>query len=267
MVCAGSAIEFPAAANEDQFGKPVEFPCGGFKFRKPQENDIGEGEFFIEDMNGKPVNHRKFFDYLMQAECRTDLLGSDKTPVLLLNLCEGRFCPTFLAYRMGSQVDRIFAFRGEATEGITLQDLDGDGVVEIIGGDGRFHYLDYSGADSPYIPAVYCYRSGRYRDCTTSYPAFVREEMQPYEKSLLECMAVKDKCRYGEISAAFTVIYACRSLLGERVQARRWLAEHMPRSEFAVRRKLFRMIDRGLRERQRGDLVRKAFTETNDSAN
>jgi hypothetical protein len=72
-----------------------------------------------------------------------------------------------------------------------VQDLDGDGVPELIAGDDRLAYFDdLPYAVSPFLPLVLC-RSpdGTYHDCTPDFPTFLTDNATDYEETLRQAVA------------------------------------------------------------------------------
>jgi hypothetical protein len=72
-----------------------------------------------------------------------------------------------------------------------VQDLDGDGVPELVGNDDRLAYFDLLPyAVSLFPPLVLC-RSpqGLYYDCTPDFPTFLMDSANDYEETLRQAVA------------------------------------------------------------------------------
>jgi hypothetical protein len=103
-----------------------------------------------------------------------DLDGGE--PEVLLSLYTGgaNCCFTWRVYRYagGRYLGRLF---NSGNAGLRLANLDRRGTPEIRSGDGRFHYLFSSGAESFYPLRIYRFKAGRLVTGTRQFPYHVRQ--------------------------------------------------------------------------------------------
>ncbi len=232
---------------------PTAIPCGKYVFHHSEADQDGFANFTITGSDGSVISQHPYYK-LEHSECHLDFFGTSDQPALLLIFSISQYSSVLLIYQLGESAKMVLGFNGTVNQQHSFRDLNHDGKLEVVGYENRFRYLDYSGADSRSLPVVFCFDASRYRDCTRQFPAVVREEYLPAEKALIDCAGNANACDRGELSSAFTMYYACRSLLGESAAAKRWLEKKLPGNEFRMRRRLFLKIDKGLRSRYRGDL-------------
>jgi hypothetical protein len=118
-----------------------------------------------------------------------------------------------------------------------VQDLDGDGVPELIAGDDRLAYFDdLPYVVSPFLPLILCRSSdGTYHDCTPAFPTFLTDNAGDYEETLRQAVA-EGQYEEEQESAALAVYFSYLRLgMGEEAENRvtalcpdcwQWLSEY-----------------------------------------
>jgi hypothetical protein len=121
-----------------------------------------------------------------------DLNGDGLVEAIVLHFTGGAHCCfeywIFSEGPSGIQLDDAFLLNNGAIG--EVQDLDGDGVLELDGSDDRFAYFpDLSYADSPFLPLVLCRTAeGTYHDCTPQFPERLEESAGSYEQALSDAV-------------------------------------------------------------------------------
>jgi hypothetical protein len=152
-------------------------------------------------------------------------------------------CSRVVLYGLGAEGPVLLA-----DEAMRLEDLDGDGRLELLVGDARWEsYRDFSHAAAPGGTLVYAWLDGAYRFAGPRYQAFYRAEAERLEADLAEAIRLtKNGDEFGEevylrdtISLYLVSVYAGRAEQG-RAEFRSRLEAHVPSEEARKRREQIR---------------------------
>ncbi len=102
-----------------------------------------------------------------------------------------------------------------------VEDLDGDGLSEIVASDDRLALVaGLAMATAPFLPIVLCQpQEGVFRDCTTRFPALVEESAAYYEPEMTRA----ESDQTSRLAAAIGV-YAHYARLGREQDGLYWIA-------------------------------------------
>jgi hypothetical protein len=258
------ALACPAGAEGPRPGADRILTSGPYTVRVREGNMSTGGGFARVSRNGRVlVTLREAVIY--RAEIRP-LLGPDSAD-LIVETWTGGTHYRFVLYLMhlGERLRPLLTFSIDNAVVFDFRDLDHDGRQEFITWDDSFAYFDALGlADAPFIPFVFHYEHGRYREATARFRWLVVADQEKARGELLEAVrrpipgpeADEDKRSYeafvreGDIRRAAVHIYAEGVLLGESKQVERWLRAHLPPenwSRFAPLRRDIRLtvLNRG----------------------
>lgn len=154
-------------------------------------------EIVLEDGLGNAYNVASVDPEAMQwekwdVEFVADLNGDGVVEAIVLHFTGGAHCCfeywIFSQGPSGIQLDDAFLLNNGAIG--EVQDLDGDGVLELSASDDRLAYFpDLSYADSPFLPLVLCrFVEGTYHDCTPQFPERLQESARDYEQALSDAV-------------------------------------------------------------------------------
>ncbi len=95
-----------------------------------------------------------------------------------------------------------------------FEDLNGDGIKEILASDDRLDYFDdLSHAVSPFLPMVLCYSVGKFQDCSAQFPQVTRDWLnQELKKAQKETEKWNSEMRKGRALG----IFAASVRMGEK---------------------------------------------------
>jgi hypothetical protein len=168
-------------------------------FEQPQPKDISESYEFriIENANGAArtlFRRTEFFFSLPSDGPMAKLNGTDinrdGAAEIIVQASSGGNCwscnPTEIYTLRGHKAELIAA--GPMRE---IQDLDGDGSVELLVTDARWEfYSDFSHVASPSATIVYSWRNGRYVYASRDYSAYYGGELKDLRARLAEARAM-----------------------------------------------------------------------------
>lgn len=168
--------------------------------------------------SGQKVLDRKLLGGSAPLQIRIrDLDGNGEAEVLLDMYTGGAHCCEFTnIYRYtGSTYTSLRHMWGDLT--YHLNDLNHDGVLELVSGDDRFAYIFTAYAGSAFPIQIWNYRPGKMTDVTRSYPRLVTQDAARLYKQYLTEKRTGDFPDFRGILAAWM---ADKYLLG--LQAQGW---------------------------------------------
>ena len=157
-------------------------------------------------------------DYAITGVSCADLTG-DGEPELLARTSSGgaHCCERVRVWSLGEKPRLLLDYPAGNAAGAAGDDLDGDGVAELILGDDGLAYfddLDYSSSPSS-IPLVACFSAGSVRDCTAEHPSVLRDAASRFRERL----AGPDHATPGAVRGAALGLFAVSLLLDDDAQA------------------------------------------------
>lgn len=126
------------------------------------------------------------------VQAAADLNADGVQDVIVFHFTGGAHCCSeYMVFRdtyTGILLDDYFSLGNGGI--VSVEDLDGDGVPELIGWDDRLAYFaDQSYAATPSLPLVLCRTAeGKYTDCTAQFPARMQEAADGFEAELREAV-------------------------------------------------------------------------------
>ncbi len=216
----------PAAAQEMSVVRRM--ACGGYEivpsgFRRPAGQPtrltIQKGGRLLVTVSDWAIS---------SVECEE--ITGDKVHELLVRTFSGgaHCCETLRVYAMEPAAPKLLlVYQANNAMGAQVRDLDGDGRKELLLGDDTFAYFDdlcYACSPS-FLPLVACYADGRFQDCTSRFPNFLRSERQRY---LARLKPATSEDALKEAEGATLGVVAVSALLGEEEKGLQMAKEASP---------------------------------------
>ena len=209
-----------------------EQPCGKFSV-KSQVEEIDELEYehlVITNENGDKFNSIK--GRSLAAVVCADLTGDEK-PELFLHFWKGGRSHSAYVYLLERPIKLVFKHNYYTKEFV---DLNNDGLMEISSFYQFRYFGDLCGACSPGIKRIFCFHDGKYDDCSSQFPDFLKWEIANSKNKLISALAkvsgdTKKQFEDSELSNAqahAVEILAYAMLLGEGEKAIIYLREVLP---------------------------------------
>ncbi len=188
---------------------------------------------------GRRVAYKMFEDTVGKPHVRiAEMDPANITPeVIITTFSGGMHCcaEIFVATALSEQENsswrlvRLGEFDGNRTD--TVQDYDGDGLVEVIENDGRFKgvYTNYNFSPTP--PLVLAVRDGRKVNLTRD-PAFrplLEERAAEFRRTIIEASQAGESA-----NAALAAYVAIQMLLGRGDEAWQFLQRHYTPQELTI---------------------------------
>lgn len=145
---------------------------------------VSDGSQKAEVAVRDPLPHA-LFHHLEMAYIR-DLDGDSRAEATVLDFTGGAHCcfdyHIFASEHNGVRERDAFTLGNGAIE--RVEDLDGDGVSEMVAGDDRLALVaGLAMAATPFLPLVLCLQEDKtFSDCTARFPALVEESAAHYEE-------------------------------------------------------------------------------------
>lgn len=173
-------------------------------------------------------------------------------------------CSTVRLYALGGPTPRLLV-----AEPMTMQDLNGDGTLELLVGDARWEsYDDFSHAAAPGGTLVYTWRDGTYVFAGSDVKAFYEKELDRYRGYLAEAIAsinaADDRSDESYLGLALSM-YIARVYMDDvgrgEEELRRMMVDNAPNAQMRSRRQrimedfLAGESSRLLREPRKGDPI------------
>lgn len=131
-------------------------------------------------LNG--VTLARVSDTMVKLDFCRDVTGDGIPEAMLTGFSGGAHCCfTHHLYSLSNPPRRVLHVFSADTDTLTPQQLDGQGALELLGGDWRFAYAyGLPFADSPALWRIYSFIGGQYVDNSRAYPGVaLREVGQP----------------------------------------------------------------------------------------
>lgn len=159
---------------------------------KPVKTKDGDSALKIRDKTGKVlkiVTGESVADVLSLKK-EIDLTGDGEKEIVIEDFTGGAHCCNkylIFQYKSGAltQIGFLDFGNGEIEK---YEDMDEDGIVEIIGSDDRLAYFMTGFANTPMLPRIIHYENGKFVECVKKFPQVLRKRADGYEKELKKAM-------------------------------------------------------------------------------
>ena len=178
---------------------------------------------------------------ISEVKC-LDLTG-DKNPDLFVELWQGgQRAASFdsYVYLLENPIKLVFQnhYRSEG-----LYDLNKDGIQEIATWYPFRYFGGLCGACSPSVTRNFCYQNGKYEDCSSQFPDYVKSNLNKSKKQLEDgikttidpTINIEDQMLDGFVmlKAHAVEILANAMLLNEEEQAMNYLSRTLPKIDYS----------------------------------
>ncbi len=193
--------------------KPTNQTCGAYTVQLRQNGFEDPMDSASLRLNGHTL--ASVSDSLVSLDFCRDVTGDGVPDAMLTQFSGGAHCCfTHNLYSLSNPPRRILHVFSADTGTLTPQQLDGQGALELLGGDWRFAYaygLPFAG--SPALWQIYSYIGGHYVDNSRAYPGVALRDVGQPAADMQPGQALYD--------------YASLLLAGQPGQAQTYLS-HLP---------------------------------------
>jgi hypothetical protein len=210
----------------------VKQPCGKFSI-KLQVEEIDELEYehvVITDERGDKFN--SINGRSIAAIVCADLNG-DEEPELFLHFWQGGRTHSAHVYLLESPIKLVFEHNYYTNEFV---DLNNDGLMEISSFYPFRYFGGLCGACSPGIKRIFCFKEGRFDDCSSKFPDFLKWKIANSKKALTselekvsgDTIKQFEESELSEVQAHALEMLAYATLLEKEEKAIAYLREVLP---------------------------------------
>lgn len=205
--------------------KTTNTPCGAYTVQLRQNGFAAPPDRAALLLNGTPL--ATVSDTMVELEFCRDVTG-DGVPEAMLTAFSGgaHCCFTHHLYSLSTPPRRLLKVFSADTPTLTPQQLDGQGPLELLGGDWRFAYaygLPFAG--SPALWQVYSFIGGQYVDNSRAYTGLALRDMGRPAAVQQPGQALFD---YASLLLAGQTVRAQTYLSGLSPLLRTWLTNYGP---------------------------------------
>ncbi len=242
---------------EDEKVSSNTYDCGKFKITidellvdKPEEHpDLLASRMTIMDTAGKSENVMRIRSGggILKPKCED--INNDGIPELIFQTgyLWADCCFTQYIYELKEQPKLIYSFELGNARVLNFQDINSDGVKEIIAGEDRSADWSFCYTCSPWLEYVFCSKDGKYQDCTMDFPFFIKDKLKAHKDSLDK--ELKNKNSNKDLLRDALGVWGNALLLGEGNKWWKYLKTRLPAEDYKWLKKNKQEFEEAVRER------------------
>jgi len=211
---------------EGLFAQPedVNYNFGKYNFSARYDTSNYTTTLIIKN-NGKQIVKEEIPEWVSYIK-DYDFNNDGKRIVVMETFSGGAHCCTsMLAFYLWNDLVTVTDTIFWGNFGYEIKDIDGDGKLEIAGGNDMFAYAFTNYAETRSIPRIFHLRNGKFKDVTKKYKKIIKAELDGLTVDLkeftdkgFECMRADDdtfNTDAGSVKTILAAIVGCYSLLDE----------------------------------------------------